>query len=152
MDYILELRQLVGSRPLIMVGATLLLLNRDDQLLMMRRTDNGCWGVPGGGMEPGETFEETINRESREEIGVTVRQLEFFNLYSGPDFHYIYPNGDEIYGVTAVYLAHNFDGRIMLNSEEHSEYCFFDISNLPENTSPPIKPILKDLIKTYGEK
>ncbi len=64
MGYIHELRQLVGNRPLIMVGATLLLFNRDHQLLMIKRTDNGCWGVPGGAMELGESTENTVIRET----------------------------------------------------------------------------------------
>ena len=52
MGYIQELRQLVGRRPIIMVGATVLVINQYDELLMMRRTDNGCWGVPSGALEP----------------------------------------------------------------------------------------------------
>lgn len=42
-NYIMELRKLVGTRPLIMAGACVLLCS-EQQLLLQRRTDNGCWG------------------------------------------------------------------------------------------------------------
>ena len=54
-----------------MVGAALLVLNRDNQLLMIKRTDNGCWGIPGGAMELGEELEYTVRRETKEE-GVEI--------------------------------------------------------------------------------
>lgn len=151
MDYIMELRQLVGSRPLILTGATVLVLNGKNQVLMMRRTDNDCWGVPGGAMELGETFEDTARRETMEEIGVDVGRLELFGLQSGPDGHYIYANGDEIYGACAIYLTREMHGEIMLNTNEHSTYRFFDLEHLPEKISPPMKPILQELVKRYGK-
>ncbi|GLX68191.1 hypothetical protein MU1_25360 [Paenibacillus glycanilyticus] len=57
MGYIMDLRAIVGSRPLIMTGACVLLC-RNERLLLQRRSDNGLWGLPGGSMEPGETLEE----------------------------------------------------------------------------------------------
>jgi ADP-ribose pyrophosphatase YjhB (NUDIX family) len=48
-----------------MVGATLLILNQHDQLLMLRRNDNEIWGVPGGAMEPGESLVDTARREAK---------------------------------------------------------------------------------------
>ncbi len=77
MSYMHELRKQVGSAPLIMVGAAVLIVNHQNELLMLLRTDNGCWGIPGGAMEPGESLEETARRETFEETGLT---------YSGPLF------------------------------------------------------------------
>jgi len=51
-------RLLVVHRPLIIGGwATLLVLNPQNQLLMIKRTNNDSWGVPGGSIELGETIE-----------------------------------------------------------------------------------------------
>ena len=146
MDYINELRAVVGTRPLIMVGATLLALNHDNQLLMMKRTDNHCWGVPGGAMELGESLEETVRRETEEEIGVTVKDLELFGVYSGQELYYKYRDGNEVYNVSVVYITRNFSGAIRVNQNEHSEHRFFDLDRLPEEISPPIKSILRDLV------
>ena len=150
MDYIRELRQVVGNRPLIMAGAALLLLNPERQLLMMRRTDNQRWGIPGGAMELGESLEDTARRETQEEIGVWVPQAALFGVYSGPELYYQYPNGAEVYNVTAVYIARGVTADIQLNPEEHSEYQFFDLSNLPAEISPPVRPILRDLVQCEG--
>jgi ADP-ribose pyrophosphatase YjhB (NUDIX family) len=145
MGYMNELRQIVGNRPLIMVGATLLVLNQDNQLLMIKRTDNRCWGVPGGAMELGESLENTVKRETQEEIGINVKDLELFGVYSGQELYYQYPNGAEVYNVSVVYITRNASEVIKINLDEHSEYKYFDVHNLPAEISPPIKSILRDL-------
>ena len=53
MDYLLTLRQFVGHRPLLMVGAAILVMDKEDRLLMLKRSDSGFWGLPGGATEPG---------------------------------------------------------------------------------------------------
>jgi 8-oxo-dGTP pyrophosphatase MutT (NUDIX family) len=50
MEYILELRKLVGHRPLMMVGTATLIVDASNRLLMLKRSDNGFWGLPGGGV------------------------------------------------------------------------------------------------------
>jgi mutator protein MutT len=145
MGYIHELRKFVGDRPVIMAGAALLIINQENQLLMIKRTDNKCWGVPGGAMELGENLEDTIKREVKEEIGVDVKNLELFGVYSGQELYYKYPNGAEVYNVSVVYIIRNFNEKVTVNPDEHSEYKYFDVRNLPGEISPPIKPILRDL-------
>jgi 8-oxo-dGTP pyrophosphatase MutT (NUDIX family) len=147
-----ELRQLVGNRPMIMVGSALLVMNQDNQLLMIKRTDNKCWGIPGGAMELGEDLEDTVKREAKEEIGIDVKELELFGVFSGKDLYYQYPNGAEVYNVSVVYMTRNIEEAIELNKDEHSEYRYFDIYHLPTEISPPIKPIMKDLATKYNMK
>ena len=65
MGYIMDLRAVVGHRPLIMTCAGVLVLNEYNQLLLQKRADNGLWGYPGGSMELGESFEECAARELR---------------------------------------------------------------------------------------
>jgi len=146
MEYMMELRKLVGHRPLIMVGATMLLINSENKLLMMKRSDNHFWGVPGGALEIGETLEECVKRETLEETGIHVEQMELFGIYSGEELHYTYPNKDEVFIVSAVYLSRLDKEPIILNLEEHTAFRFFSINEIPEDASPPIRPILRDLI------
>ena len=56
MGYIEELRALVGSRPLILPGASVLVVDARGHILLQRRADSGLWGIPGGMMEPGESY------------------------------------------------------------------------------------------------
>ncbi|QNV58165.1 hypothetical protein GMA19_03338 [Paenibacillus polymyxa E681] len=58
LNYIRELRELVGTRPIIMAGACVILIDDEERLLLQQRTDNGLWGLPGGSMEPGENMKE----------------------------------------------------------------------------------------------
>lgn len=148
-DYISSLREYFGHRPLIMVGATLLCLNERNELLMIRRAESGNWGVPGGGMEPGETTEQTARRELFEETGLEIHAMELFGVFSGPELYYRYPNGDEVYNVSVVYLARTATGEIKFCDGEHTEFGYFTLNNLPENISPPIKPILRQLVERY---
>ena len=145
MDYITNLRNKVGHDPLILTGATLLALNENNELLMMKRTDNHCWGVPGGMMEPGETLEETLLRETKEEIGIKLSDYHLYGIFSGPELYYQYPNGDEVFNISIVYLCTNFNEKILLNEEEHSEYAFFPLDRIPDKISPTIVPIITDL-------
>lgn len=151
MEYMMELRKLVGQRPLIMVGATMLLINRQNELLMIERTDNLFWGVPGGSIELGETLEECVRRETLEEVGIHVDQMELFGIYSGEELHYIYPNGDEVFMISAVYLSRIDNEPIILDLNEHSAYQFFKLNEIPEDVSPPIKPFLRDLITNFKD-
>jgi len=69
--FILELRELVGSHPLWLSGATAIVV-RGDELLMIRRADNGRWAPVAGIIEPGEHPADTAEREVLEEAGVVV--------------------------------------------------------------------------------
>lgn len=59
-NYVSELRKLVGHRPLILVGATTIIINDENKILLQKRktTAYGRWGLPGGLMELGESIEE----------------------------------------------------------------------------------------------
>jgi ADP-ribose pyrophosphatase YjhB (NUDIX family) len=120
----------VEHRPIILASAELMILESEDRILLQRRTDNGQWAIPGGIMEPGETFEETARRETREEVGLDLGELQFFTLLSGPDFYFKYPNGDEVYNVTAVYIARQFSGTLVSDGES-SEFGFYPLDELP---------------------
>jgi len=150
MDYIRTLRRLVGNRPLVMVGATVLITDRRNRLLLLRRRDNGCWGVPGGYLEPGESLEEAAKREVQEETGFEIHKLLLSNVFSGPELYYRYLNGDEVFIVSVVYVTHHVKGRLTLN-DEHTEGRYFSLQELPSPLSPPIKPIIKWFVCARAE-
>jgi ADP-ribose pyrophosphatase YjhB (NUDIX family) len=142
MDYIPQLRQYIGHRPILLVGAAVLVLDEQDRLLMMKRSDNGCWGLPGGGTEPGEVLEEAARRETLEETNLEIREMSLFGVFSGPELYYKYPNGDEVYNVSIVYMSRDWRGEVKLNPE-HSEWKWFAAREIPDDISPPIKPVIE---------
>ncbi len=149
MDYILELRQYIGHHPILVVGAGILLLDEQNRLLMMKRSDNGCWGIPGGSLEPGEALESTAKREALEETDLQVGEMSLFGVFSGPELYYKYPNGDEVYNVSVVYLSQDWRGTIKLN-DEHTEWDWFEADELPEEISPPIKPVIEQFKRSIS--
>jgi len=149
-DYISHLRKYVGHQPLLMAGATVLVLNAKNEVLMLRRSDTDDWGVPGGSMELGDTVEETARRELLEETNLTARELELFGVFSGPEQYFRYPNGDEVYNVSVAYIARGVQGDLTMNDGENSDPQYFDLSHLPENISSPIRPILRKLSESIA--
>ncbi len=148
MGYIMDLRKVVGTRPLIAAGSSVLLLDGMDRLLLQLRKDNGCWGLPGGSLEPGESLESTALRELKEETGFHAEDLSFFKVYSGEELYYKYPHGDEVYNVIAAYICTKYHGTAEPDPEEAVKVEFFPLEQLPENISPPDKIVINDLLKT----
>lgn len=148
MDYVRGLRQYIGHAPILMVGAAVLIVDNKNRLLLMKRSDSGCWGPPGGAVEPGEVVESAARREVWEETGVKIRKMELFGVFSGPELYYKYPNGDEVYNVTVVYLSRDGSSEIRLN-EEHVAWDWFNVAEIPENISPPIEPVVEEFKRQY---
>ncbi len=135
MGYIEDLRQYIGAKPLMLPGAVVLLIDQEGRILLQERKPKRVWGLPGGIMELGESFEETARREVLEEAGLTVGDLELIGLFSGKDNYMVCPNGDEVYAVTAVYLAHSFFGELCIDYTESLDMRFFALNNLPTHLS-----------------
>lgn len=152
MDYILQLRKYIGHRPILMVGAAILVVDTEDRLLLMKRSDSGLWGPPGGATEPGEYVEAAAKRETAEETGLEIGEMSLFGVFSGPELYYKYPNGDEVYNVTIVYLSRDFSGEVNLDGE-HTTYRWFAVDEIPtsEHISPPIVPVIEQFKLTIGE-
>lgn len=149
MNYVKHMRQFIGHQPLILVGANVLLLDaRRQRLLLQRRTDNGLWGLLGGGMEPGETLEQTARREVREEAGLEMGPLTLFGAFAGEPLHYKYPNGDEVYDVNIVYVATVKSGMLQNDPEEGHELRYFPLDKLPAEISPLDRPYIEEFLRS----
>lgn len=133
--YIQELRALTGSRPLILAGACVIIVDANGRILLQRRIDDGSWGLPGGAMEPGESLEDTARREALEEVGLRLGAMKLFHVFSGKEFFHRYPNGDEVYNVIAAFVTPDYDGHIQSDHEESSEAGFFSAHELPGRLS-----------------
>ena len=149
MDYILQLRKFIGHRPIQMVGAAILILDDQKRLLLMKRSDSGCWGPPGGAVEPGEVVEEAARRETLEETGLEISDMTLFGVFSGPELYYKYPNEDEVYNVTIVYLSDHWRGDVSIKNE-HTDWRWFEAGQIPEDISPPIKPVIEQFKRTFS--
>lgn len=139
MGYIQDLRQFIGSSPIIMVGAGVIIYDQQKGILLQQRSDNLLWGVPGGALELGERLEDCAKRELFEETGLQANTLTLLHVFSGPELYNQYPNGDIVYNVANVYLCTDYSGSLLLDPEETLQVQFFPLHLIPEDSlvNPP---------------
>lgn len=148
-DYIMNLRSIVGHRPLLQVGASVIVVDSEGRILLQLRSDNRCWGYAGGSVELDEKVEDAAKRELFEETGLIAESLELFGVFSGKETHYIYPNGDEVSNIDIVYICREYTGTLKCQKGEVEDLRFFKIDEIPENISKPISMALNKYIEQY---
>ena len=144
-DYLKDLREKTNHMPLVLPHSVVVLFNENNEVLLEERADDGYFDFPGGGIDLKESAEEAATRELKEETGLIATELEFFKLYSGEITYYKYFNGDEIYGVDAVYICRKYQGKIIPQQEEVKGLKFYRLDNMPDKMSPRNKQIIIDL-------
>ncbi len=113
-----------------MTTAAICIIHDDtNRILLERRSDNGLWRVPGGAIELGETLEEALAREVREETSLEISEPKLFDVKAS--VHMIYPNQDEVYYTDIVYIVEDYSGALK-QDEESTELKWFKIEELPE--------------------
>ena len=121
------------------------------RVLLLRRSDDGTWCLPGGGVEPGETWAEAAARETLEETGWVIRISGLLGVYSDPVTQtHRYPDGRTVqfcgvvFTATALRLAGERD-------EEGSDTGFFRFGDLPLPVFGPDLPVLRDACAGLSE-
>ena len=117
----------VGKTAVLAPGASAIIF--DDarkKVLLTRRTDNGRWCLPGGGMDPGESAAETCVRETLEETGLEVRVTRLVGIYTSPDMIVEYADGHRKQPVAFSFEAEITGGELGL-SDETTKFGYFAI-------------------------
>lgn len=146
--YIMDLRKTVGHRPLLQVGASVIVEDENGRILLQKRSDNHLWAYSGGSVELDEDTREAAKRELFEETGLVANSLELFDVFSGRDLHYVYPNGDEVSNVDVLYICKDYSGSLKRQESEVDELRFFEIDDLPENIWAPVKRALEKYVRS----
>ena len=140
-DYILDLRDHVGNKQLVLPACTAIILRpvpagapiwEVPKVLLVKRADNGKWTPVAGICEPGEEVSETVVRETKEEVGLdaTVEAL----LGVGKVGPVTYPNGDEcLFMDTTMRLSVPADAEPVISDEENTEAQWFSVAQLPDS-------------------
>jgi ADP-ribose pyrophosphatase YjhB (NUDIX family) len=118
---------------------------QDDQsrLLMIRRTDNDLYSIPGGQLEPGETLTQATVREVKEETGIDIEVTGLVGIYSNPNHVIAYDNGEVRQEFSICFRAKPLGGKLRTSKESSEAYWAFR-SELPTlNIHPSIRLRIK---------
>ncbi len=108
----------VGKQGTLRCGCSAVIFDpQREKILMTRRSDNGRWCLPGGGMDAGENAEETCVRELWEETGLKVLVSRLVGIYTSPDFLIEYADGNRVQIVAMHFEAEVTDGELRLSDE-----------------------------------
>lgn len=104
--------------------AIIVLIQKGDEILLVhnRAFKRNYYGLVAGFLEAGESLEQCVHREVKEETGLTIKNLQYFGSQTWP-----YPSGLMV-GFTAEYES----GTIKLQEDELSAGAFYGKDNLPE--------------------
>jgi len=137
-NYIKKIRSKLGQEKFIHPGARIIIENKEGEILIIERVDNGKIGIPAGAIEENETIEACIIREVKEETGLKLIDLEVIGISSNPDRESVeYPNGDKIQYFTVEFYSNNWEGTIKIedkNEVKNAKFVSIDIiEQLPKN-------------------
>jgi ADP-ribose pyrophosphatase YjhB (NUDIX family) len=127
-DFILALREKIGSHPLWLSGVTAVVLRGDD-VLLVRRADTGEWTPVTGIIDPGEQPATAAAREVEEEADViaTVERL----VRVGVTDPIVYPNGDRSQYLDLVFRLRFESGTPAPADGENTHAAWFSLDDLP---------------------
>lgn len=127
--YVAELREILGTRLLLLPSACV--IPRDDagRILLVRQEQHGLWETVGGMIEPDESPEDAARREAKEEAGIDV-EVELVAALGGPEYIATYPNGDRTQYVSIVFDAWIVGGAPTPDNDETTEVRWFAADEL----------------------
>jgi ADP-ribose pyrophosphatase YjhB (NUDIX family) len=137
-EFVVELRRHVGDAVLWLPAVTAV-IRRDDQLLLVRRSDNGNWSPVTGIMDPGEEPAQCAAREALEETGVEIRVDRLAEVTSGIEVTHV--NGDRAIYLDLAFACSWVSGEPYVADDESTDVRWWPIDGLPD-----MKPMLLERI------
>ena len=126
------------QRPKVGLGVCIV---KDNKVLLGKRKgahDEGSWCFPGGHLEFGESYEDCARRETREEVGITIKNLHFVTATN--DF---FPEEQKHY--ITIYMVAEYDsGEVkIMEPDRQTDWQWFSWDNLPSPLFIPMQNLLK---------
>lgn len=128
---------MVNQRPVVAVDV---LIRKDDGYVFIKRKNEpyrGCWAIPGGLVEYGETVEQAAEREAKEETGLDVKLIRLVGVYSDPTRD---PRG---HCISIAYLAEVVSGELRAATDAKKAKIF---KRKPDNLAFDHSKIFEDAI------
>lgn len=119
----------VGKQGKIRVGCSAIIFEEAGRFLLTRRSDNGQWCLPSGGLEPGESVEEAGIREVFEETGLHVQIKRLVGIYSNHNQLVVYSESDK-FQIVAIHFEAEITGGILGLSDETMDFGYFSLDEI----------------------
>ena len=145
-DFVLALRDKIGNMPLWLSGVTAVVL-RDNEVLLVRRSDNGAWTPVTGIIDPGEEPAVAAAREILEEANVvaSVDSISWVKVTAPV----VYDNGDVTQYLDIVFRCSYISGDAFPADGENTEAAWFPLDALPE-ISDDMRGRIMSAVETDG--
>src|ERR687885_2574179 len=101
----------------IVPSVTAVVRNEAGELLLVHKTDNNLWALPGGGVDPGESVTMAVVREVKEETGIDVEVDDLVGVYTNPRHVMAYDDGEVRQQFSLCFRAHEIGGRLSTSAE-----------------------------------
>lgn len=144
-NYIKYIRSGMGRKIIFLNFVCGGLFDNKGQLLLQKRGDTKSWGLPGGAIELGESFDQALKREFREETGLKITSTRLIGVYTGKSQTIKYPNGDICQPIVVLYgVKASSKVSISKRDSETLELSFFAHNKLPKITNKQHEEMISD--------
>ena len=137
-EFVVEMRQLIGQREMWLPAVTAV-VQRDDEILLVKRADNGAWTPITGIPEPGEEPGVAAAREALEETGVVVRVDRLASTSVMPDV--VHANGDRASYLDLTFACTYVSGEAHVADDESRDVRWFPEDAMPEMAESMVRRI-----------
>ncbi|WP_423782928.1 NUDIX hydrolase [Ferrimicrobium acidiphilum] len=115
----------------IVPATSAVVMDTSQRILVILRSDNGLWSIPGGTMDPGESVTQCCLREVKEETGFEIEITKLVGIYSDPDHVVAYDDGEVRQAFSICFLA-TISGGALNTSSESPRVSFVTIDELAD--------------------
>ena len=119
-----------------------------DGILLILRTDNNYWSIPGGGVKPGESVRDAAAREIKEETGIDCEVAGLVGIYSDPNHVAAYDDGEVRQEFSICFTTRMLGGTVR-TSTESSKVMFVPLGTVERFK---IHPSIRLRIQHYQER
>jgi len=116
----------------IVPSVNVVVTNDAGEVLLIRRSDNGNWAVPGGAIDLGESVAQAGGRETKEESGIDCQITGIVGIYSDPKHVILYTSNGEVRQEFSILLTAHATGGHPTPSSESSDVRWVPVGELGE--------------------